>query len=336
MDEKNKLLKALVAIAAIFLLLAYGRKIVSILTPVVIAVLLALLLLPLVDIISKKLKSRLLGTGIVLLPAFALLLWGIWRALSQIYREAEGFVFSFPQIIANLQTLYNERILPMVRGTRYEDTFFIFLDDVILQAMSWMQDLAKSLIGSGLSFVSSLPGILLALMVTVLLVFYLTYDKKWVYNLFPAAEGNASKVIKSMHGYIKTQFFLIVITAAICMLTFSLLKIPYVFVLGLLVALLDLLPIVGPGTVLIPMSIWHFILGKPFTAIMIIVLYGIITVVRQLIEPRLLANNLNIHPIIALLSVYLGLKLFGPLGLVLLPLVSSIAASFPRFKGLRR
>ncbi|NLY32016.1 MAG: AI-2E family transporter, partial [Firmicutes bacterium] len=310
--------------------------IVSILTPVVIAVLLALLLLPLVDIISKKLKSRLLGTGIVLLPAFALLLWGIWRALSQIYREAEGFVFSFPQIIANLQTLYNERILPMVRGTRYEDTFFIFLDDVILQAMSWVQDLAKSLIGSGLSFVSSLPGILLALMVTVLLVFYLTYDKKWVYNLFPAAEGNASKVIKSMHGYIKTQFFLIVITAAICMLTFSLLKIPYVFVLGLLVALLDLLPIVGPGTVLIPMSIWHFILGKPFTAIMIIVLYGIITVVRQLIEPRLLANNLNIHPIIALLSVYLGLKLFGPLGLVLLPLVSSIAASFPRFKGLRR
>ncbi|MGI6364058.1 MAG: AI-2E family transporter [Bacillota bacterium] len=336
MDEKNKLLKALVAIAAIFLLLGYGRKIVSILTPVVIAVLLALLLLPLVDIISKKLKSRLLGTGIVLLPAFALLLWGIWRALSQIYREAEGFVFSFPQIIANLQTLYNERILPMVRGTRYEDTFFIFLDDVILQAMSWVQDLAKSLIGSGLSFVSSLPGILLALMVTVLLVFYLTYDKKWVYNLFPAAEGNASKVIKSMHGYIKTQFFLIVITAAICMLTFSLLKIPYVFVLGLLVALLDLLPIVGPGTVLIPMSIWHFILGKPFTAIMIIVLYGIITVVRQLIEPRLLANNLNIHPIIALLSVYLGLKLFGPLGLVLLPLVSSIAASFPRFKGLRR
>jgi sporulation integral membrane protein YtvI len=336
MDEKNKLLKALVAIAAIFLLLAYGRKIVSILTPVVIAVLLALLLLPLVDIISKKLKSRLLGTGIVLLPAFALLLWGIWRALSQIYREAEGFVFSFPQIIANLQTLYNERILPMVRGTRYEDTFFIFLDDVILQAMSWVQDLAKSLIGSGLSFVSSLPGILLALMVTVLLVFYLTYDKKWVYNLFPAAEGNASKVIKSMHGYIKTQFFLIVITAAICMLTFSLLKIPYVFVLGLLVALLDLLPIVGPGTVLIPMSIWHFILGKPFTAIMIIVLYGIITVVRQLIEPRLLANNLNIHPIIALLSVYLGLKLFGPLGLVLLPLVSSIAASFPRFKVLRR
>lgn len=336
MDEKNKLLKALVAIAGIFLLLAYGRKIVSLLTPVVIAVLLALLLLPLVDFISKKLKSRLLGTGVVLLPTFALLLWGIWRALSQVYREAEGFVLSFPQIIANLQTLYNERILPMVSGTRYEDTFFVLLDDVILQAMSWVQDLAKNLIGSSISFVSSLPGILLALMVTVLLVFYLTYDKKWIYKLFPAAEGNASKVIRSMHGYIKTQFFLIIITAGICMLTFSLLKIPYVFVLGLLVALLDLLPIVGPGTALIPMTIWHFILGKPFTAIMIIVLYGIITVVRQLVEPKLLANNLNIHPIVALISVYLGLKLFGPFGLILLPLATSIAASFPRFKGLRR
>ncbi len=336
MDEKNKLLKALVAIAGIFLLLSYGRKIISLLTPVMIAVLLTLLLLPLVDFLSQKFQSRILGTGTVLLPTFALLLLGLWWAISQIYSEAERFVLSFPEVISNLQTLYNDRILPMVKGTRYEDTFFVFLDDVILQAMSWVQEVAKSLIGSGISLVSSLPGILLALMVTVLLVFYLTYDKKWVFNLFPGAEGNSNKVIKSVHGYLKTQSFLIVITAAICMLTFLLLKIPYVFVLGLLVALLDLLPIVGPGTALIPMTIWYFIIGKPFTAIMIIVLYGVITVVRQLIEPRLLSNNLNIHPIMALLSVYLGLKLFGPIGLILLPLTTSIAASFPRFNGLRR
>ncbi|MDD2282198.1 MAG: AI-2E family transporter, partial [Eubacteriales bacterium] len=86
----------------------------------------------------------------------------------------------------------------------------------------------------------------------------------------------------------------------------------------------------------VPMIAWHFILGEPFTAIMIGVLYAVILIVRQIIEPKLLSNNLGIHPVAAILSVYLGLKLFGPIGLILLPLITSIAASFPRFQRLRR
>lgn len=337
MDEKHaKLLKILVAIALIFLLLTYGRRIVSILTPVVIAVLLTLLLLPLVDFLNKKFKSRILAALTVLLPAFALIIWGLWWAISQLYREAERFVLSFPEIITNLETLFNERILPLVRGSRYEETIFVILDDVILQAVSWVQDLAKNLIGSGISLVSSLPGLFLAFMVTVLLVFYLTYDKKWAFNLIPAAGENISQVIKSMHGFIKTQLLLIIITASICMLTFALLGIPYVFVLGILIAIFDLLPILGAGTLLVPMVVWYFILGKPFTAIMLGVLYGVILVVRQIVEPKLLSNNLGIHPVVAILSVFLGLKLFGPVGLILLTLITSIAASFPRFQRLRR
>lgn len=337
MDEKiTKLLKVLVALGVIFLLLNYGRRIVSILTPIAVAMLLTLLFMPLIDYLTKKFKSRILAALSVLLPAFALIIWGLWWALSQLYREAERFILSVPVLIANLQTLFDERILPMVRGSRYEETIFVILDDVVMQAVSWMQDVAKSLIGSGISFVSSLPGLFLAFTVTILLVFYLSYDKKWVFNLIPAAEENISQVIKLMHGFLKTQLFLIIITAAICMLTFALLGIPYVFILGALIAIFDLLPVLGAGTLLVPMVVWYFILGQPFTAIMLGVLYGVILVVRQIIEPKLLANNLGIHPVAAVLSVYLGLKLFGPVGLLLLPLITSIAASFPSFQRLRR
>ena len=313
MDEKTtKLLNVIVALAVIFLLLNYGRRIVSILTPIAIAIL------------------------SVLLPAFALIVWGLWWALAQLYREAERFVLSVPALVSNLQTLFYERILPMVRGSRYEETIFVILDDFVMQAVSWMQDVAKSLIGSGISLVSSLPGLFLAFTVTILLVFYLSYDKKWAFNLIPAAEDNISQVIILMHGFLKTQSFLIIINAAICMLTFALLGIPYVFILGILIAIFDLLPILGSGTLLVPMVVWYFILGQPFTAIMVGALYGVILVVRQIVEPKLLANNLGIHPVVAILSIYFGLKLFGPVGLILLPLITSIAASFPRFQRLRR
>lgn len=337
MDEKiSKLLKVLVALSVIFLLLSYGRRIASILTPIMIAVLLTLLLMPLVDFLHKKFKSRILATLTVLLPSFALIVLGLWWGLSQLYQETERFVLSFPEIIANLENLFDERILPMVEGTRYEESFFVFLDDVIMQAASTLQQVAKSLIGSGIYLVSLLPGLLVAFMVTVILVFNLSYDKKWLFNLLPAAGESADKVIKSIHGFLKSQLFLIIITAAICMLTFALLGIPYVFVLGILIAIFDLLPVLGAGTLLVPMIAWYFILGEPFTAIMIGVLYAVILIVRQIIEPKLLSNNLGIHPVAAILSVYLGLKLFGPIGLILLPLITSIAASFPRFKRLRR
>ena len=173
-------------------------------------------------------------------------------------------------------------------------------------------------------------------MVTLILVFYLIYDKKWVFALIPRASGSVDKVIKSIHGYIKTQFFIVTITAGICMGAFALIGIPYVLVLGGLIAIFDVLPILGAGTLLVPMVIWHFWIGQPVRAVMLALLYVFIVVVRQVVEPRLLSHNLGIHPIVAIISVFLGLQLFGPIGLIILPLTASIAGSFPRFRWLRR
>jgi predicted PurR-regulated permease PerM len=87
---------------------------------------------------------------------------------------------------------------------------------------------------------------------------------------------------------------------------------------------------------LVPMVIWHFWIGQPVRAVMLALLYVFIVVVRQVVEPRLLSHNLGIHPIVAIISVFLGLQLFGPIGLIILPLTASIAGSFPRFRWLRR
>lgn len=335
-DKRVRLLKTLVAIICLFLILAYGHKLASLLTPIFIAVLFAMLLLPPIDWLAKKLRYRLVASLLVMLPTFGLLTWGMWWSISQLYTEAQRFLLTVPNLILSLQKLFNERILPAVRGTRYEDAVYAILDNVVIQGVSWLQSIAKGLISSGISFVSSLPGFFLALMVTVLLVFFLVSDKKWLFNLIPPVGENYSQVMKSIYGYLRSQFFLIVLTAAICMLAFSLLGIPYVLVLGIVIAIFDLLPILGTGTLLVPMIFVYFLWGRTFTAIMLCILYGVILVVRQVVEPKLLASNLDIHPVVAILSIYFGYRLFGPVGLILLPLTTSIAASFPRFKKLRR
>lgn len=337
MDKKvTGLLQALTGIAVIFLLLNYGKTIVSLLMPVMIGLALTLLLLPLVDYLHKKIKLRLAASLIVLIPTYALLGLGIWWAVNRLYREAEGFVRSVPNLYNTLIDLFNQRVWPLVEGTRFEESFDLILDDVIFRGVETLQSFATTLVGSGLSLIGTLPGLFVAVMVTLILSFYLVYDKKWVFALIPGADKTIEQVLHSIHGFIKAQFFLISITAAICMLAFALLRIPYVLVFGVLIAIFDLLPILGAGTLLVPMVVWYFIDGQPFLAIMIALLYGIIVVVRQVVEPKLLSHNLGIHPIVAILAVFLGLKLFGPIGLILVPLTASIAAGFPRFRWLKR
>jgi len=329
-------LKALTMLGSIFLLLNHGREIVSILTPVLLAILLTLLLMPLVDYLEKKVKSRLLATSIVLIPAFSAIFGGIWWVTRMVYLEIEGFVKTFPTLVPALQKLFNERVLPLVQGTRYEETFFVILNEVIMRGIESLQAVAMRLISSGLSFIGSLPGLFVALMVTIILVVYLIYDKHWIIKVAPGVGASIEKVITSIHGFIKAQSFLIIITAAICMIAFNLLGIPYVFILSTAIAVFDLLPILGPGTLLVPMIGWYFLIGSPWTAIMLALLYLVIIVVRQIVQPKLLSTNLGIHPIIAILSLFLGLKLFGAIGLILLPLIASIASTFPRYKWLKR
>lgn len=90
-----------------------------------------------------------------------------------------------------------------------------------------------------------------------------------------------------------------------------------------LIALIDLLPVLGCGTVLIPWAFLSLLSGKTFLAIGLLVLYFLILVVRQLAEPKIVGSSLGLHPVISLILVILGLSLFGVIGMILLPLIGT-------------
>ncbi len=97
------------------------------------------------------------------------------------------------------------------------------------------------------------------------------------------------------------------------------LKIRYAVLLALVIALLDLLPVIGTGTLLLPLSVLFFAQGDAWRGVGLLLLYAIVLLVRQFAEPRLIGQHLGIHPLLSLLSMYAGMQWGGMAGMLLLP-----------------
>ena len=102
------------------------------------------------------------------------------------------------------------------------------------------------------------------------------------------------------------------------------LKVNNAFPLALIIAFVDLLPIFGTGTVLIPWGIVQIVMGNTFLGVGLLFLYVVSAILRYFLEPKIIGNKVGVEPIVSLFAMFVGLKLFGILGLILLPLTVSV------------
>ena len=95
----------------------------------------------------------------------------------------------------------------------------------------------------------------------------------------------------------------------------------YIFVISFVTCVVDIVPVLGTGTIVLPWAVYSFIMGDVGMGIGLLIIYGVITVIRQIIEPKLVAMQLGLPPFITIIAMFFGLKLFGFIGLFLLPLL---------------
>lgn len=120
-------------------------------------------------------------------------------------------------------------------------------------------------------------------------------------------------------GYLKSQGIIICTNWFICSAAFMLIKSPYFILIGLLISLIDALPILGSGMVLCPVAIYYIFHNNFGYAAILFIAYIITIFVREILEAKLLGNNMNILPFFMLVAIYIGLKIFGISGIVLGP-----------------
>jgi len=102
------------------------------------------------------------------------------------------------------------------------------------------------------------------------------------------------------------------------------LKVDYPVVIGFITGLVDALPIFGTGIILIPWAVFSFLKRDIFLGIGLVILQVIVFLVRELAEPKLMSTHLGLHPILSLISLYIGLKYFGVLGAIITPVLMII------------
>ena len=197
--------------------------------------------------------------------------------------------------------------------------------------------LASGFAGTVADLLRRLPGVLLFLLVWAISCFYFALDyEKVVQTLVRLLPSRVAQRVPEwrvratviLRKCIKAYFLLFLLTLGELMLGFLLLRVEYPFLLALLAAALDILPVFGVGAVLLPWSLFCLLTGEVLRGVGLLVLYALVTVIRQIAEPHLVGKSLGMHPLLLLVAFYVGIRLFGVVGLLLGPLLGFVGKAF--------
>jgi len=314
--------------AAVYLSLEY-------LLPISIPFILGILVARFVVKLSEKLHCRhkLLRIGLsVLIYGFI----GLAMALAVVKGAS-----TITDIIKWLPEVYELKLLPFA-SLCYDWCMQTIrhLDPALMRAleMTWESLLSslKSLItflsGLAVNLVSGIatgvPSLILSLLAMIFSTIFVVSDYERI-TAFASENlpGSMKTILKNIQIYLTDTLFVVIRSyALIMMLTFtelsilfSLFGIQSPFLKAALIAMLDILPILGTGGIMIPWAVVSMVLGYTQLGIQLLIIYIIVTVVRNYVEPKIVGTQLGLHPIITLVSMFIGLRLFGFWGLFGLP-----------------
>lgn len=203
--------------------------------------------------------------------------------------------------------------------------------DLLETASNWLRSSLTGLI----NLVTSLPSIAICIGITVVALYFICVDKIYILD---QVEHHLPKVwvrkigrhlkdlIQTLGGYLKAEAMLVLVSFIISLiglyiLQFTGFSIQYPLLMALFIGFVDALPILGSGTVMVPWAIIAAINGDLNLGIAIIVLLIIMSVARQILEPKLVSKNIGVHPIFTLIAMYTGFKVIGIMGLLIGPIV---------------
>ena len=335
---ENRRLKFLVNIAyyAVCLALAYLalRYIPGLFMPFIFALLIVLVTNPLVNLVERKLKiPRKVGGPIIVILAIALLVALVYflitvvlGEMTDLVKEIGDVLKSLPDKLDKLSGAYDSFLsrVDIPQSLRESVSFSKLVANFTTSVTQTFdtQNLISGIVSNTSAF---LFGFFIMIVATVLLsADYIRIRAFVMRQLSPKHQKTVLNVKVFMKttvwGYTKTYAVIFAFYFVAMFLLFLVMRIPHAALISFLIALVDLLPVLGLGIVFIPWSIICFINGEVWFGIALIAAYFVLTFVRNLIEPKLIGKQVGIHPFIALLAIYVGLELFGIIGVFVLPL----------------
>ena len=306
------------------------------LTPFVIAFIVAFCLKPIVNQVNIYLKIKRSVAAILCVAAFYIFTGVI-------------IVFTGVQLVALIRNLfytlpdyYATEVVPVISRLLHElqrtagtlDPSIIapieeYITGVIENLGSWVSSLSVTVVSKISAGIASIPGLFIKTLITIIATFFISVDYYEItffiskqlsiqqISLLYDAENYAKTALVQ---YIKSYSLILFITFCEIGIGLWILGVDHCVLIALLISIFDILPAVGTGGIIIPWGIIAIALGDVPFGIGMLVLYLIVTIVRNTIEPKIIGEQVGLHPVATLMAMFLGTKLLGIVGLFGFPI----------------
>ncbi len=283
--------------------------------------------------IKKGLSAAVLSVFfyMFLIAVVAFLIWILYLAINKYFIS---FVKNgeLNNIFDNFMTIFNNR-------TKNIDASF---KKISYEAVNeFVNKFAKYLSEFFASTIKKIPNIFICCIVTVVASFYIAKDydkiKKFIKGFASDGFYKTSVEIKNITLECITKYFLgyfvlFIITFLLLLISFLILNIPNYLSLAVIISLIDILPLFGTGIVLLPWSIIEFSKKNILLAVGLIIVYLIVVGVKNFVEPKIIGKQMGVNPIFSLIFIFLGLRLGGIFGMIILPIILTAVFNFLRKK----
>lgn len=300
--------------------------------PFLLALLVVILQEPIVQFIIKKLKvsrpiSAVLVSSIFTILFFITLILLVSKATKELVGLSSSILKIIREIAGNIN-LYTSKTETLFLSIPPE--FQAGLNELLNSTLNSIQTIVGTIAGYSINIAAALPNLFIETIVFFIAFYIISFTlpniKQGFLSFFdPSTHKRVETVMANLYkaiiGFIRGQmlisFFIFTVTA----IGFHLLNVRFALTTALVVTLIDFLPIVGAGSVIVPMAIYDFFKGEIFLSIGLLVLYGLLIVLRRSLEPKILGDAMGIGALSTLVSMYVGFELTGLIGLILGPSV---------------
>lgn len=322
---------------AVFAVLKYGLPM---LAPFITAFVIAYLLNGLICFsarvlhINKKLSAILVVLLFYCTIGFLLSLVGL-KALTEV-----GVLF------ANLPAIYAKHVAPILTNLfnsaeqsvlRMDPALVESLEELGMQLVQSLSQMVSSFsmgaVGTLSGFASSLPGLFIKLLLMIISTFFIAVDYEHLTGFcLRQLNGKTKTVFLQIKEYVVGTLFVCIRSYILIMsMTFlelsiglSVIKVENAIPIAFIIAIFDVLPVLGTGGIMIPWAILTALRGDYRLALGLLIIYLLITVIRNIVEPKIVGSQIGLHPVVTLASMFVGVQLFGVLGLFGFPIGLSL------------
>lgn len=332
-----KILKKIINVILIGIAIYVGIKMAVFYMPFLIAFIISLIIEPAIKYVMKKTRmTRKLSSIIIFIIVFSIIIgciaWGTVSLISESTNLLQTLNIYIDKAYTQIQDAIGKLSITKISTSNNilniaEDTS----KEILLKFSTWLTGFLTKLI----NVITSIPTIAIYTVITILSLYFICTDKIYILDLMEhhmpkkwvqKIGTHIKEITKSLGGYLKAEAILILVSFFISLIGLYIFKfigmnVKYPLLIALGIGFVDALPILGSGSVMVPWAIISAFNGDIKLGIAIILLWIIMSIVRQFLEPKIVSGKIGIHPIFTLIAMYTGFKMIGVIGMLVGPIV---------------